>query len=109
MQMYSTPQNEVLSSVTVSDDKDNSTALVFKGFTKGVVLVPSGSSITAITYWASSTEGGTYTQLYNAGSAISTTVAASRVFALDSAIEGIAYLKLQGDAAGTVDLHLISS
>jgi len=107
--MYSTPQNEVLSSITVSDDKDNSTALVFKGFTKAIVLVPSGSSITAITYWVSSTEDGTYTQMYSGGSAISTTVAASRVFALASAIEGAAYLKLQGDAAGTVDLHLISS
>ena len=107
--MYSTPQNEVLSSITVSDDKDNSTAIVFKGFTKGVVLVPNGSSITAITYWISSSEDGTYTQLYNAGSAISTTVAADRVFALNSAIEGAAYLKLQGDNAGTVALHLISS
>jgi|TARA_B100000700_G_C14879518_1_gene777386 hypothetical protein len=107
--MHCTPQNDVLPSITVSDDKDNSDAIVFSGFTKGVVLVPNGSSITSLTYWISSTEDGTYTQLYNAGSAISTTVAANRVFALDSAIEGAAFLKLQGDAAGTVDLHLISS
>jgi hypothetical protein len=107
--MFSTPQNAIVSSLTVSDAHATSDAIVFKGFTKGVVLVPSGSSITAITYWISSSEDGTYTQLYNAGSAISTTVAASRVFALASAIEGAAYLKLQGDAAGTVDLHLISS
>ena len=32
-------------------------------------------------------------QLYNAGSAISTTVAADRVYALDSAIEGAAFYK----------------
>lgn len=107
--MHNTPQNLIISSVTVSDDKDNSDAIVFKGFTKGVVVVPAGSSITAITYWISSTEDGTYFQLYSAGSAISTTVAASRSFALASAIEGGAYLKLQANAAGTVDLHLISS
>ena len=107
--MYTTPQNAIVSSLTVSDAHANSDAIVFKGFTKGVVLVPSGSSITSIKYFISSSENGTYTQLYNAGSEISTTVAASRVFALDSAIEGAAYLKLQGDNAGTVDLHLISS
>ena len=107
--MHCTPQNDVLPSITVSDDKDNSDAIVFSGFTKGVVLVPNGSSITSLTYWISSTEDGTYTQLYNAGSAISTTVAADRTYALASAIEGAAFLKLQGDAAGTVDLHLISS
>ena len=107
--MHNSPQNLIVSSVTISDDKDNSTSIVFKGFTKGVILVPGGSSITSITYWASSTEDGTYTQLYSGGSAISTTVAASRVYALDGAIEGVAYLKLQGNAAGTADLHLISS
>jgi len=104
-----TPQNSLLTSVTVSDDKDNSTSLVFKGFTTGVILIPSGSSLTSITYWVSSTEGGTYVQLYAGGTAVSTTVAASRAYALDSAIEGAAFLKLQGNAAGTADLHLISS
>lgn len=107
--MHNSPQNLIVSSVTISDDKDNSTAIVFKGFTKGVIVVPSGSSLTAITYWVSSTEDGTYNQLYLAGSAISTTVAADRAYALDGAAEGVAYLKLQGNAAGTADLHLISS
>jgi len=107
--MHCTPQNDVLTSVTVSDDKDNSTAIGFSGFTKGIVFVPNGSSITSITYWIASTEDGTYQQLYSGGSAVSTTVAADRTYALASAIEGAAFLKLQGDNAGTVDLHFISS
>ena len=57
--MHNSPQNLIVSSVTISDDKDNSTAIVFKGFTKGVIVVPNGSSLTAITYWVSSTEDGT--------------------------------------------------
>ena len=73
------------------------------------MFVPNGSSITSITYWIASTEDGTYQQLYSGGSAVSTTVAADRTYALAGAIEGAAFLKLQGDAAGTVDLHLISS
>ena len=102
------PQNMVLSSVTISDDKDNSTSIVFSGFRKGVINVPSGSSITSVTYWVADTEDGTYQQLYSGGSAVSTTVAAGRSYALDSAIEGVAFLKLQSNAAGTAALHIIS-
>jgi|TARA_R110000824_G_scaffold272626_1_gene461147 hypothetical protein len=116
--MHNSPQNLIISSTTrpsdspftISDDKDNSTTIVLKGFTKGIILVPSGSSLTSITYWVSTTEDGTYVKMYLAGDAISTTVAASRAFALDSAIEGAAFLRLQGNAAElAADLHLISS
>ena len=102
------PQNNVLTSITISDDKDNSSPIVFSGFRKGVINVPSGSSITAITYWVADTEDGTYQQLYSGGSAVSTTVAAGKSYALDSAIEGVAFLKLQANAAGTAALHIIS-
>jgi len=102
------PQNMLLSSVTISDDKDNSTSIVFSGFRKGIINVPSGSSITAITYWVANSEDGTYQQLYSGGSAVSTTVAHSKSYALDSAIEGAAFLKLQANAAGTAALHIIS-
>jgi hypothetical protein len=116
--MHNSPQNLIISSTDrpsgspfrISDDEATSTVVVFKGFTKGVILVPSGSSLTSITYWVSSTEDGTYLQMYSGGSAVSTTVAAGRSFALDSAIEGAAFLKLQGNAAElAADLHLISS
>ena len=102
------PQNNVLASIIISDDKDNSSSIVFSGFRKGVINVPTPSSITTITYWVADTEDGTYQQMYSGGSAIETTVAAGKSYALSSAIEGVAFLKLQANAAGTAALHIIS-
>ena len=107
--MYCTPQNDVLTSVTVDTNVSDAQAIVLAGFTGGVIAVPAGSSITSIKYHVAATETGTYVPMYSGGSQISTTVAAGRAYALDSAIKGAAYLKLQGDADGSVDLHLTSS
>lgn len=107
--MHTTPQNDVINSLTVATSEANSKSVSMRGFTGGLISVPSGSSITSITYYISSTESGTYLPLYSGGSQISTTVAAGRVYALDSAVKGAAFLKLKGDAAGSVDLHLTSS
>tara|TARA_Y100000401_G_scaffold107187_1_gene101327 strand:+ start:857 stop:1180 length:324 start_codon:yes stop_codon:yes gene_type:complete len=107
--MYSTPQNAVITSLGVDSSLADSASIVFKGFTKGVMLVPSGSSINTLTYYVSSTQGGTYIQLYNSSGAVSTTVAAGRAYPMPSEVEGAAFLKLVGNADGVVDLHLISS
>jgi hypothetical protein len=107
--MHTTPQNNIATSVTVDSALADSQAIVFKGFTTGVTLVPSGSSINTLTYYVSSTEDGTYIQLYNSSGAVSTTVAAGRAYPLPAELEGAGYIKLVGNADGVVDLHLISS
>jgi len=108
------PQNNVLSSIKISDDiadssdSTKSSPIVFSGFRKAIINVPAGSSITSISYYVADSEDGTYQQLYSGGSAVTTTVAHSKCYALDSAIEGAAFLKLIANAAGTAALHIIS-
>jgi hypothetical protein len=107
--MHTTPQNDVIESLAVGTSLTASRSVSLRGYNGGLISVPAGSSITSIKYYISPTETGTYLPLYSGGSQISTTVAAERVFALDSAIKGAAFLKLKGDATGSVDLHLTSS
>ena len=107
--MHTTPQNDVIKSLTVGTSLTASRSVSLRGYSGGLVALPAGSSITSIKYYISPTETGTYLPLYSGGSQISTTVAAERVFALDGAVKGAAFIKLIGDQAGSVDLHLTSS
>lgn len=107
--MHTTPQNQVITSLTVDSTLADSQAFVYRGFTGGVVVIPAGSSITSLTYYVASTEGGTYIQLYDSVGAVSTTVAASRAYQLPADLAGAANVKLVGNADGNVDLHLISN
>ena len=107
--MYTTSQNDILSSVTVGASASASQAIVYKGNAKAICIVPSGSTTTSLTYYVASTEDGTYVQLYNSSGAVSTTVAASRAYQLPSELEGAAFVKIVGNNAGTVDLHVKSS
>lgn len=106
--MHCTPQNDVITNVDVHTSVSDADAVVMAGFVGGVIAVPADSSLTSIKYHVAATEDGTYVPMYSGGSQISTTVAAGRAYALDSAIKGAAYLKLEGNAVGKVDLHLIS-
>ena len=106
---YTTPQNVILTGHTIDSVLADTKALVMRGFTGGICIVPSGSSITSLTYYVASSEDGTYIQLYNSSGAVSTTVAASRAYPLPAELAGAAYLKVVGDNDGTVDLHLISN
>jgi hypothetical protein len=109
--MYTTPQNDVLTSVTVSDDVANSDPIVFKGFTGGLLIVhpDSSSPTTTINYYVASTEGGTYYELKNASGAVQDTVAVEKAWPLPAELKGAAFIKLLGNNAGVVDLHLTSS
>jgi hypothetical protein len=106
--MRCTPQNDVITNVHVDTNVADADSLVLAGFAGGVIAVPAGSSLTSIKYHVAATEDGTYVPMYSGGSQVSTTVAAGRAYALDGAIKGAAYLKLEGNADGKVDLHLIS-
>lgn len=79
--MYTTPQNDVITSVTVAASIDDSDPIVFKGFTGGVVILhpDSSSPTTTLNYYVSSTEGGTYYELKNASGAVQDTVAVERL------------------------------
>ena len=109
--MYTTPQNSVAKNVKVGASIGASDAVIFKGFTKGVMILQADASspTTTVNYYVSSTEAGTYYELKNSSGAVSDTVAVEKAWPLPSELEGAAFIKLLGNNAGVVDLHLISS
>ena len=109
--MHTTPQNSVAKNVKVGASIGASDPVIFKGFTKGVMILQADASspTTTINYYVSSTETGTYYELKNSSGAVSDTVAVEKAWPLPSELEGAAFIKLLGNNAGVVDLHLISS
>lgn len=71
----------------------------------GRFSVPSGSSLTTITWHTSSAADGTFVPAYDEnGSAVTQTVAASRSYPLPVTLNAAAFLKAVGNADGTITL-----
>lgn len=99
--------------VTVSDSASGSDIINLEGDDCVIVEVPTGSSITSLTVHANVRPPGseTFLPLYdgtgqggqgNSPAAVVQTVAAGRVYVLVTDVNGVAQIKLVGDAAGTV-------
>lgn len=72
---------------------------------RGIVYVPTGSSITTLTFHVSDRVGGTYVPLYTTGgAAVTQTVAAARAYPLPSSIAGAGSMRIVGDAGGAVTI-----
>jgi len=72
-------------------------------FGAGLVHVPTGSSITTLTFHAASAENGTYRALYTAaGAAVTLTVAAARAYVLPASVDVAPWIRVVADAAGDV-------
>ena len=94
--------------VSLTDAIGTTPQLSFRGFRKGYVYVPNGSSLTGLTWYASATDRGDFEACHDGSSAITSTVAADRAVPLPSGLEGAAYIKAVGNAAGTVKFSFIS-
>ena len=71
----------------------------------GIIHVPSGSSITSLTFYVASSEAGTYVPLYTtAGAAVSQTVAAARAYPVKDEVKKSRFVKIVADAAGSIVL-----
>lgn len=69
----------------------------------GLVIVPSGSSITSLTYYTAEKVGGTRVPLNtSAGVAVTQTVAAANAYDMPPEVYGCRVLYLKGNAAGSV-------
>lgn len=76
-------------------------------FASGTIAVPTGSSITSLTYYTAPDMGGTYLAAYDdAGNAITQTVAAAKSYAMPAAIFGAAAIRIKANAAGNVTVAL---
>lgn len=87
----------------------SSTEIDITSYSSGSVFVPSGSSLTTLTWYAAEKCGGTYHAAYDsAGSAVTQTVAADRAYPIPAALFGASAIKAIGNAAGTVIVSLKS-
>lgn len=95
-----------IDSVAVGTTVADSDAISYGDFEKGMVSVPAGSSVSTLTWHASSSEGGTYLAANNASGAITQTVSASKVYPIPTDLQGARFLKITGNAAGVVGVTL---
>ncbi len=95
-----------IESVVVSTSEVSSKAVPYADFERGMVHVPSGSSITTLTWHVSTKERGTYLPAYNSAGAVTQTVAAGRSYPIPSDLQGAAWLKMTGNASGSVGVTL---
>ena len=83
--------------VTIDDTAAGagSTEIDYRAAAGGAIVIPSGSLITAITWWVSATEGGTYVAAYESDgtTAVSQTVSAAGAFPIPDALYGASFIK----------------
>ncbi len=76
-------------------------------FGSGQIHIPTGSSITSLTYYTAPNSGGTYLPAQDAsGSAVTQTVAATKSYPIPAILFGAAQIRIVANAAGTVSLSL---
>lgn len=95
-----------ISGVVVAVAEASSKAIPYSDFEKGMVHVPAGSSLTTLTWHVSASERGTYLPAYNSAGAITQTVQGGRSYPIPSDLQGANYLKITGNASGSVDVTL---
>lgn len=91
-------------SVTILNGAQDSDAIKIVPHLPVALVMPAAFTGTAITFWVSDSLAGTYVQVYNAGTAVSATVAASRHVILDpTQFYGARYLKIRSGSAEGAD------
>ena len=106
--MHQTPQNTTTGTISLTDGIGTTPVINYRGYRKGFVYVPNGSSLTTLTWHSSDSEDGDFEACHDGSNAITSTVAADRAVPLPTTLEGAAYLKAVGNAAGTVKFSFIS-
>tara|TARA_R100001594_G_scaffold137007_1_gene179730 strand:- start:510 stop:833 length:324 start_codon:yes stop_codon:yes gene_type:complete len=100
---FSTDQEDVTVATAIADSDE----IDYGEFARGQIHVPSGSSITTLTFHTSHKPGGDYEAAYDSSNAaVTMTVAADRSYPIPVDLIGARVFKMTGDAAGTVHLSL---
>ena len=96
-----------IDTVSVDTAVANSSSINFDSFASGMVHVPVGSSLTTLTWHASTKIDGAYLAAEDAASAaVTQTVAAGQAHPIPVALNGARFLKITGNAAGVVSVTL---
>lgn len=92
--------------VAVATSVATSGNIVFGDFSGGMVFVPTGSSLTTLTWYAATDETGTYLPVNNADGAVAQTVEGGKCYPIPEDLFGAVYLRIVGNAAGAVLVSL---
>lgn len=91
--------------VALTTSAGTTPAISIDGYASGEVYIPTGSSITTLTYHVAPSSAGTFIAAYDATpAAVTQTVAAARAYPIPSALFGAAMMKIVVNAAGTVSI-----
>jgi hypothetical protein len=88
--------------LAITNSATTTAELAYGAANYGMVYVPSGSSINTLTFHAAPCSDGTFLPVYSGEAAVALTVAAGKCYALPSTILGARFIKMVGNAAGTV-------
>lgn len=97
-------------SYTVATSVGSAKEIAFGSMSTGLAFVPTGSSISSLTFYAAEKSGGTFLPIYTydgTASAI-TSITAARAYEFPPGVYGARVLKIVGNAAGTIFLTLKS-
>lgn len=102
-----------LDTVSLNTATSTTDAIVLSYHVSGVIYIPTGSSITSLTYYASYDGGTTYLPLQEevgdgTTRACTRTVAAAKAYELPGAPAGATHIKITTNAAGTAYVSLKS-
>ena len=104
--MRSSPEHSTLAP-TLNTAVGTTPELDWSGVTQATVFIPTGSTITSLTYHAAPKPGGTYLPLQtDAGVAVVQTVAATKAYDTPAALKGCGAVKIVANAAGAVEISL---
>lgn len=98
-----------VSALTVGLDTTVNASAEIKFQARGAtVLIPTGSGITSLTYYAAEKPGGTYLPLYasDASTEVTQTVQGGRAYDMPAAVFGAYPIKIVANAAGNVYLTM---
>jgi hypothetical protein len=107
MAMVRTPRRNlpVTAHTTVAD----ATQIEYESYAGGEVYIPTGSSLTLLTWHSSEKKDSTYIPAYDEdGVAVTQIVSAPGAYPIPTALFACAMLKIEGDAVGAVVLSLKS-
>ena len=107
--MTTAKYSTTIDSLTVDTAVAGSSVIDYGDFEKGMVSIPSGSSLTTLTWHASGRDGGTYLPAFSSvavPAAVTQTVSAGKVYPIPSDLNGSRFLKITGNAAGVVGVTL---
>ncbi len=91
--------------VSLNTAEGTTEEIPYEAYAGGMVFIPSGSSITTLTWWAAPKRGGTFLAAKDEdAAAVTQTVAASDAIEIPKALYGAGAIKAVTNASGNVEI-----